>query len=182
MRAGTRVSDREYLKTIHGLVRGTPPDVDLARERSLQQLLPALAAGRLIRSAQDVSDGGLAVALAECCFDTGGQGCDVSIPAATGPHAVSASSAPLFSRVIATLFGESAGQVIVSAASEQRDEVLARAQAAGVPARVIGRTGGHAIAIRVDDEIAIEVTVREAEETWGTAIARKLARPVAAAV
>jgi phosphoribosylformylglycinamidine synthase II len=175
----------EYLKTIHGLTRGMPPNVDLARERALQQLLPALAAHRLIQSAQDVSDGGLAVAIAECCFDTGGQGCDVDLPAASAdaPGSDAAGSGvALFSPAIATLFGESAGQVIVSAASGKRDDVLARAKAAGVPARVIGRTGGHAIAMRVDGTPAIDIAVRDAEETWGTSIARKLARPVAAAV
>ncbi len=164
----------EYLQTIYGLLRGTPPAVDLARERALQELLPALAASRLIASAQDVSDGGLAVALAECCFDTGGQGCEVNLQSASA-HAVVPSE-------VATLFGESAGQVIVSAALSNVDEVLTRAKAAGVPAQVIGRTGGNAIVIRVDHAHAIEVpalevTVREAEETWATAIARKLARP-----
>jgi phosphoribosylformylglycinamidine synthase len=123
-------------------------------------------------SAQDVSDGGLAVALAECCFDTGGQGCEVNLPAADG-------EADLFPPVVRTLFGESAGQVIVSAASTQVDEVLKAAAAAGVPAQVIGRTGGSAIVIRVADQPAIDLPVQEAEETWATAIARKLARPVA---
>jgi phosphoribosylformylglycinamidine synthase II len=167
----------EYLKTIHGLTRGVPPAVDLARERALQQLLPALAARKLIASAQDISDGGLAVALAECCFDTGGQGCEVNLPAAA-----SVASNAIVPIEVATLFGESAGQVIVTAADGKADEVIAAAKAARVPARVIGRTGGESIAIRVDDRLAIDVAVREAEETWATAIARRLARPVAATV
>jgi phosphoribosylformylglycinamidine synthase len=167
----------EYLKAIHGLLRGVPPAVDLAREKALQQLLPALAAQRLILSAQDVSDGGLAVALAECCFDTGGQGCEVSLAAAS----VDASTAVVPTDV-ATLFGESAGQIVVAAAPGKAEEIIAAAKAADVPARVIGRTGGESIAIRVDDRLAIDVSVREAEEVWANAIARKLARPVAAAV
>jgi phosphoribosylformylglycinamidine synthase II len=173
----------EYLKTNHGLLRGVPPAVDLVRERALQQLLPALAASRLIASAQDVSEGGLAVALAECCFDTDGQGCEVNIPAAAGPEATvdaaARAAAGLLPPTVGTLFGESAGQVIVSATLAHVAQVLARAEAAGVPARVIGKTGGQSIDIRVDNQVAIDVTVREAEETWSTAIANKLARPVA---
>jgi phosphoribosylformylglycinamidine synthase len=164
----------EYLKTIHGLTRGVPPAVDLAREKALQELLPALAASRLIASAQDVSDGGLAVAITECCFDTGGQGCEVNLPFATG-------TSDITSAAMATLFGESAGQIVVSAAQANVDDVLARAKAAGVPARVIGKTGGSSIVVNVDGQLGIEVTVREAEDTWATSIARKLARPVAAA-
>jgi phosphoribosylformylglycinamidine synthase subunit PurL len=166
----------EYLKTIHGLTRGVPPAVDLTRERALQQLLPALAARKLITSAQDISDGGLAVVLAECCFDTGGQGCEVNLPAA------SLSAAGIVPIDVATLFGESAGQVIVTAADGKADEIIATAKAAGVPARVIGRTGGESIAIRVDDRLAIDVKVGEAEEIWSTAIARRLVRPAVAAV
>src|SRR5262245_55888726 len=69
----------EYLKSQHGIVRGLPPAIDLVRERALQDLLVALAAERLMRSAHDCSDGGLAVAAAECCFDTHGMGAEIAI-------------------------------------------------------------------------------------------------------
>ncbi len=168
----------EYLQTIYGLTRGVPPMVDLKHERALQQLLPALAMDRLTRSAQDISEGGLAVALAESCFDTGGQGCEVDVPAAASAPAQAAG----ISTMAATLFGESAGQVLVTAAADKADEVIARARAAGVPARVIGRTGGSVIAIRVNGEPVISVPVRDAEEAWSTAIERKLTRPAVASV
>src|SRR6185295_16002959 len=67
----------EYLKVVHGLVRGVPPSIDLDRERALQALLVDLAERRLMRSAHDCSDGGIAVTLAESCFDTGGAGADM---------------------------------------------------------------------------------------------------------
>src|SRR6266446_3416682 len=69
----------QYLETVHDLVRGLPPKLDVAAEKLLQRLLVDLAAERLIRSAHDCSDGGLAVTLAECCFDTAGSGAEVSI-------------------------------------------------------------------------------------------------------
>ena len=69
----------EYLKLAYDVVRGLPPALDLDAERALQALVVALADGRLIRSAHDCADGGIAVTLAECCFDTGGVGIEASI-------------------------------------------------------------------------------------------------------
>ncbi|HEX7794382.1 MAG TPA: phosphoribosylformylglycinamidine synthase subunit PurL, partial [Vicinamibacterales bacterium] len=71
----------QYLETLHDLVRGLPPRLNLDAEKALQRLMVDLASERLIRSAHDCSDGGLAVTLAECCFDTGGAGAEVSIEA-----------------------------------------------------------------------------------------------------
>ena len=61
-------SSSEYAKTIHGIVAGAPPDIDLAAEKRLQDCLVALAADRAVESAHDLSDGGLAVAIAESAF------------------------------------------------------------------------------------------------------------------
>src|SRR5205823_79157 len=69
----------EHLKLAFGLFRGAPPALDLRRERDLQSLLVALAAERLLRSAHDCSDGGLAVTAAECCFDNRGIGAEIHI-------------------------------------------------------------------------------------------------------
>src|SRR5438093_9825598 len=69
----------EYLKVAHNMVRGVPPRLDLDAERALQTLLVTLAGERLVRSAHDCSDGGLAVTVAECCFDSGGVGAEVSL-------------------------------------------------------------------------------------------------------
>ena len=76
-------------------------------------------------SAHDCAEGGLAVALAECCFDTGGGGAEVDVPPAGVDHGLIAE---------ATLFGESASRVVVSVEERRADELLARARAAGVPA------------------------------------------------
>ena len=171
----------EYLKTIHGQVRGVPPAVDLGRERALQTLLPALVTERLIESAHDVSEGGLTVTLAESCFDTGalettgGIGVRVDLPAATG-----AAWAPDAGDE-QTLFGESAGLVVVSAAAGQADAVLARAKAAGVPARVIGTTGGAHLRIAIAGREALTLTVAEAEQAWGTAIETRMTARAAGA-
>jgi phosphoribosylformylglycinamidine synthase len=168
----------EYLKTIHGLVRGVPPAVDLARERAVQRLLPGLAADRLIESAHDVAEGGLAVALAESCFDTGGIGIAVDLAPATGAAFVANRPSAADEQ---TLFGESAPLVVVSATDEQAPAVLERAAAVGLPARIIGRTGGSAIRVGIAGRPVIDVTVAEAERTWSSAIASRMARRAGAA-
>jgi phosphoribosylformylglycinamidine synthase len=162
----------EYLKLVHGIVRGAPPTLDLEAERTLQTLLVELADARLVRSAHDCSDGGVAVTLAECCFDTEGIGADVAIEGVTVAHPAAINRA-------AALFGESASRVVISTAPETASEVVRRAAAAGVPARVIGRTGGRALRIAVGGDMAVDVTLAEAERAWSDAIQKHFTKRVA---
>jgi phosphoribosylformylglycinamidine synthase len=162
----------EYLKVVHALVRGVPPALDLDAERALQSLLVTLADERLARSAHDCSDGGLAVTVAECCFDTAGIGAEISIEAVRV-----ARDARL--NVAAALFGESASRAVVSAVPEDVTTVLERAAAAGVPARVIGQTGGNRLRMAVDGRMAIDRSVDDAERVWSTAIEQYFVKRVA---
>jgi len=162
----------EYLKLVYDQVRGVPPLLDLERERALQALVVALADERLIRSAGDCSDGGLAVTLAECCFDGGEMGTEVSIDVeciARDGHINDA----------AALFGESASRIVVSAAVDDVTQVLERAAAAHVPARVIGQTGGNRLRIAVGGRIVIDVLIGEAERAWSAAIDLYFAKQIA---
>jgi phosphoribosylformylglycinamidine synthase len=162
----------EYLKTVHGLVRGVPPVVDLVAERRLQDLLVALAEARVIRSAHDCSDGGLAVALAECCFDTGTIGAEISLEAID----VSRDGR---NNVTAALFGESATRVLVSCGPEAVAAVLELAAGGGVPARVIGQTGGNLLRMAVAGRVVIDLPVDDAERSWSMAIEQRYAKRVA---
>jgi phosphoribosylformylglycinamidine synthase subunit PurL len=155
----------EYLRVVHGLVAGEPPRLDLARERALIGVVTQAAARGLLQSAHDCSDGGIAVALSECCFDTHGIGCDVNL---------AGTPADGFSAATAALFGESASRVVVSIATRDRPALMQLAATAGVPAQVIGRTGGDRIRIAVDGERLVDCTVADAEATWATAFERKL--------
>jgi phosphoribosylformylglycinamidine synthase II len=155
----------EYLKTIHQLVAGQPPRLDLAAERSLISLLTRAAAAGLLQSAHDCSDGGLAVTLAECAFDTGGIGFEVDVER-TGTAVMS-------------LFGESASRAVVSVTRSNLRAVLTLAANAGVPAVRIGRTGGTRIAIAVAGVSTVDCSVAEAEQTWTSALGRYFARPAA---
>jgi phosphoribosylformylglycinamidine synthase len=155
----------EYLKVIHGLVQGQPPDLDLAKERALIALLTQAAANGLLRSAHDCSDGGLAVTLAECTFDTGGIGVIADLPREASPAAA--------------LFGESAARAIVSVGAGNLQALLRLAREVGVPARAIGRTGGSRITMSVDGSPSIDSPVAEAEQVWTSALGRYFARRAA---
>jgi phosphoribosylformylglycinamidine synthase subunit PurL len=116
----------EYLARIHGLVAGRPPACDLEAERAaIDALLECIATGQ-VSSAHDCSDGGLAVAVAECCIANRNQqhGADVDI----------AFASHISTR--AALFGESQGRFIIS--TSVPDELIAIARAHSVPARTIG--------------------------------------------
>ena len=120
----------EYAAHVHNLVGGRP-EIDLGAEARLQRLLVALAKGRLLHSAHDCSDGGLAVAIAESAI-LGGLGASVT------------EDAP--ERWDVALFGERASRAIVSAAPDAVATVFALAEAHGVPAAPIGSIGGDALA------------------------------------
>ena len=161
----------EYLKVVHGLVRGTPPVLDLELEAALQRLLVAGVAAGLIRSAHDCAEGGLAVTLAECCFNTG-LGASVEVPSVDVETAFAS---------VATLFGESASRVVVSVQADRTAELVAAAQAGGVPAAAIGRVGGERIRIAMAGQIAIDEPLAEAEDIWSRVIGGYFDRPRGAA-
>ena len=116
----------EYLARVHDLTIGAVPVVDLDHEKRLvDALLVAIATGT-VHSAHDISEGGLAVALAECCM-----GDRSTMFGAT----VDVSDA-LVRSARALLWGEAQGRVLVS--TSQVDTVLAAAASHGIPARVIG--------------------------------------------
>ncbi|HET9705724.1 MAG TPA: phosphoribosylformylglycinamidine synthase subunit PurL [Vicinamibacterales bacterium] len=156
----------EYLAVVHGTVAGRPPAIDLKREANLQSVVVKLIRDAGVDSAHDCSEGGLAVAIAECTFDTGGRlGAVVNVARAdvADDYAVNA-----------TLFGESASRIVVSAPRENVDAVLAAAAAADVPAVEIGTTGGDRIQISVDGTTVIDTRVAAAEDAWATAIEKKM--------
>jgi len=171
-RPGAGLGGSEYLKLMYSLVRGRPEAVDFEAERSLQRVVIHGIREGLIRSAHDCADGGFAVTMAECCFDTGGIGAEVDIPAAPA-KGDSRWTVP------STLFGEVPSRIIVSVAQRDAQTVLMRAADAGVPARTIGKTGGSRLKIAVDGRTAIDLAVSEAETIWSTALERHFTRQVA---
>ncbi len=127
----------EYLAVVHGLERGTPPDIHLETERNLHQLLVKLAQTRVVQSAHDLSDGGFAVALAESAL-MGGIGAKVSLlPSAFG----------WCSRTDAQLFGEAQSRVLLSARPEHVPMIEAFAHQHGLECHTLGTVGGDHLEI-----------------------------------
>ena len=128
---GGELGGSEYLASIHGTVIGAPPRCDVEREKAvIEVLLEAIRCGA-VSSAHDCSDGGLAVALAECC---------IANPARESGAEINLSTYSDFpDRAI--LFGESQGRVVVSSAAPAL--VLEIAAKAGVPCTQIGRVHLH---------------------------------------
>jgi phosphoribosylformylglycinamidine synthase len=133
-----------------------PPRVDLDREKALVELLLAAWDQRLIRSAHDISNGGLAIALAECSME--GNGCHVDLAG----HADSLDA-------LALLFGESQGRAIV--ATSRVEEVLHLANKLGVPAMRIGRTEPAVFLIERKGIALVRSTTPELSRIWRSAFA-----------
>jgi phosphoribosylformylglycinamidine (FGAM) synthase-like enzyme len=109
-------------------VSGRPPRLDLDAEARLQGLLYECARQDLLGSAHDVSDGGLAMALAESAM-AGGVGFTVTLPDGDLPHHVA-------------LFSESASRVVITARSGREADVEQLVAVQQVPIRRLGLTGG----------------------------------------
>jgi phosphoribosylformylglycinamidine synthase len=134
-----------YAREIHGREDGAPPPVDLAAERRNGDLVRTLIQDGTVTACHDLADGGLYVAVAEMAM-TGRIGATVDLPAEAG-----------------LLFGEDQGRYLVTAADGEA--LLARARAAGVPAQIIGRTGGDVL--KRGDGVAISVDrLRRVNEAW----------------
>ena len=119
-----------WARVAHGHLGGRPPAVDLDAERALAEVLVTASARRLLTAAHDLSDGGLAVALAESCL-AGGMGARVTLPG----------------ELFTSLFSESAGRALVAVAPGREAEFTTLCAEAGVPGAAIGRTGGDALEI-----------------------------------
>jgi len=143
----------EYLRVIHGLEAGAPPAIDLEQEKRNQDLLLEAIDAKLLRSAHDLSEGGLAVALAECAFHSQEKrGCEIDLEALL--------------RADALLFGESQSRILVTCRKADAAGLLKMAAGRGVPATVIGRTGGAAIAVKRGGREILRVPVEKAFRAW----------------
>lgn len=103
------VGGSQYLKEIHGMIKGDAPILDLDKEALLYQTTLKLISESLLQSAHDCSDGGLAIAIMESCFNPSGKntGCSVSLP--------------LEYRKDIELFGESHSRIVVSVKLENKE-------------------------------------------------------------
>jgi phosphoribosylformylglycinamidine synthase len=149
----------ELLKVVHGRVAGRPPRLGLASEKRLHELIATMAAAGVLHSAHDPSDGGLAVALAECCF----QG------EAIGPGGRFDLPPGLRDDVI--LFAESPSRMVVTTREEAA--LVEAARRFGVPCARLGVVGGERLVLRCEGRLLLDLPVARLHEAW-TSLERAL--------
>ncbi|MEQ8175020.1 MAG: phosphoribosylformylglycinamidine synthase subunit PurL [Syntrophomonadaceae bacterium] len=146
----------EHLYLAYGLEKGAVPPADLDKEKSLIELLLDLAEKETLASCHDISEGGLAVALAESAIK-GEIGFKVNL------------EQPL-SRWDGLLFSEAPGRAVVSVKPSKLDELVAKAGTRGVPCLALGRVEGSNLIYQGNGQELIGIALDQAISTWGDAI------------
>jgi phosphoribosylformylglycinamidine synthase subunit PurL len=148
----------EYLKFIHHTVKGTPPWIDLKLEQAIQNCCIEAIDRGILRSAHDISDGGLAVALAECCIG----GPDKPLGVRTEIREMI--------RGDALLFSESQSRILVSLQEKELSQLQEIASRYSVPLQVIGAVGGSRFSIQP----ILQLPVDELQSIWSSALGDRL--------
>ncbi|MFY9732789.1 MAG: phosphoribosylformylglycinamidine synthase subunit PurL [Candidatus Acidiferrales bacterium] len=151
-------SSSEYAKTTQGIVAGVPPAIDLAAEKRLIECLVSLASAGLILSAHDVSDGGLAVTIAESCFASDGLSADVNLTRDAEPAEVA-------------LFGERGARAVVSLSAASLARLNAVAAQYGVAANRIGTVTRSEFRIQFNGTPVIRGDVSSFRKAWSQSLA-----------
>lgn len=150
------IGGSEFQYVIHGVTEGRPPAIDLAAEKKLLKFVLEVIQQGKVKSAHDLSDGGLAVALAESCI-SGGVGADVDFACDL--------------RRDFALFSESQSRILLSVTPEQVEAVVNSAALQGVPCQVIGTVANHnQLNVAVNGVSAIGAEVDKLEAIWKDAI------------
>ncbi|GIP06255.1 phosphoribosylformylglycinamidine synthase subunit PurL [Paenibacillus sp. JNUCC32] len=145
----------EFQAILHGVSEGRPPELNLDTEKKLLGgVLKAIQSG-LVQSAHDVSEGGLAAALAESCI-SGGIG--ASVKWATDL------------RNDVALFSESQSRIVLSASPDHKNALEKLLQEAGVPFTALGVVGGNKLSININGASALEESVEALKSVWEDAI------------
>ena len=140
---------------------GEPPAIELGAEKWVIDCMVALAEAATLQSAHDVSEGGLAVTLAESCFAATGLGASVTVP-----EDVAAEYA---------LFGERGARVVVSVSAEKLGALRNTARQYGVGAHEIGKvTRDNTLRIQYKGSAAIQGSVPALQDIWGNSLQRNL--------
>jgi phosphoribosylformylglycinamidine synthase len=164
-----------YLQHVHDLKTGRPPRCDLDREKELLLALRAFICSGVVKSAHDCSEGGLAVALAECCISQQVAretprliGAQVDLAAAMSDGQTAGST-----RLDALLFGETQGRIVISVAAVNAAKVLAQAKILEVPAALLGVVGGTTLSIQAPGA-SLSCDLAELRDLWWNSIANAM--------
>ena len=156
---GNELGGSSYLKVCHGLKIGPPPRVDLANEIKVQTAVRHLIREGLVKSAHDCSEGGLAVAVAECCFHPEKLfGAEINLKAGGTPAAT-------------VLFNESQSRIIISVAPADLEKATSILRGSAVPFEQLGKVTAEELCIRADEE-TFRWQIADLYDDWWNAIRR----------
>jgi len=160
----------EYAKSIFGEIWGEVPPIDIDQEACLHKALVTLAERRLIHSATDEGDGGIAVTLARCSF-ANRIGANVTL--------IDEQPSPLDK---AALFREHVGNVVITCSPELTEQVVRIAQNAGIGCQQIGFTVENELRIQtIDCQDFLAVDIKTLFDSYSTALEEQLAAEVVTA-
>ena len=156
---GSELGGSQFLKVCHGRKEGPPPHVDLNLELKVQSVLRDLIRRGLVKSAHDCSEGGLAVALTESCFNPKKLfGAEIDVGAGHTPAAT-------------VLFNESQSRIVISVASGNLENSIAMLRECDVPFQQVGRVGGDQLRIQVKDQ-KLAWPIADLYDDWWNSIRR----------
>jgi phosphoribosylformylglycinamidine synthase II len=171
--AAREFSSSEYSKTIAAIAAGEPPAIDLAAENRLIKFLVAAAAEGLVRSAHDISDGGLAVTLAESCFSLVGAGLVDPEPRRAPSGCGATIELNDESPTEYTLFHEQGARAVVSVQPSTLAHLLESARQSGLAAHHIGQvTRNGAFRILLKGRAVIDSPVETLRDAWANSLER----------
>jgi phosphoribosylformylglycinamidine synthase subunit PurL len=157
-------SSSEYAKTIHGIVGGVPPTIDLAAEKNLIECLVKLAAERTILSAHDVSDGGLAVTVAESCFNS----------TSSDGHCLAADIELSSNAAELALFGERGARAVVSLSHASLARVNQIAAQCKIKGERIGTVIHGDLRIQCNGDLVIQGNVDWFRQVWSESLGQSI--------
>lgn len=158
-----RLGASQYAKAVLARTWGLPPSLDFEREASVQEATRNIVRQGLANSAHDVGSGGLAVALAECCFGPRQVGASVDL---------GADHPPLYA-----MFHEAPSRVLLSVPRENAGEVVAIAAAQRVPLAELGRTGGSTLSFGLNSKTFVKAPVAHLRKIWESSFEASLESP-----
>jgi phosphoribosylformylglycinamidine synthase II len=171
--SGYSLGGSQFLKVCYGRTEGPPPRVDLKLEIAVQNAVRDLIREGLVKSAHDCSEGGLAVALAESCFNSGGRlGADVDLENCGGSRAGCAGDTA--ASTAEAVFNESQSRIVISVAPENLEKTMSMLRARNVPFQQLGEVGGDDLRIRAGDD-TFRWPISELYDDWFNAIRRAVA-------
>lgn len=145
---GSHMGQSAYLRDVLGREEGAPPPVDLFEEKRTGDFVRGLIQDGKVSAVHDLSDGGLAVALAEMAMGSG-IGAKVDAP----------------DNVIPAFFGEDQGRYLVTAPADDQKDILDQAKTLSISVMILGATGGKELKLGESRAISIE-DLRAAHESW----------------